>query len=225
MNARRLTTVLSIFVITAVCGLVFASYAEHTQSRNAVHTANGRADTSSGAQWRWQNPLPQGNNLRDVALVNANTGTVVGDYGTIVRTADGGKTWTIQSSGTKETLWGVFFADATNGTAVGENGTILRTTDGGASWVPQTSGTALNLRAVSFADGSNGTAVGEGGVILRTTDGGSSWVPQSSGTLETLFGVSFSDRWRRTLDSSIKSRDAVSFRCLVHRHEQRDGRG
>ena len=193
MNARKLAIVLSFFVITAVCGLVLASHSELRQSRKAAHAANDRADTSSGAKWRWQNPLPQGNNLRGASLVNANTGTLVGDYGTIVRTTDGGNNWTIQSSGTTQTLWGVSFTDANNGSAVGENGTILRTTDGGAHWMPQTSGTVLNLRAVSFTDGNSGTAVGEGGVILKTTNGGSTWVPQSSGTAETLFGVSFSD--------------------------------
>ena len=89
------------------------------QSSKAAHTANGRADTSSGMKWRWQNPLPQGNNLRDASLANANTGTLVGDYGTIVRTTDGGNNWTIQSSGTTQTLWGVSFTDSNSGTARG----------------------------------------------------------------------------------------------------------
>ena len=163
-------------MITAVCGLVLASHTELRQTRKAAHAANDR-NASSSAEWHWQNPLPQGNNLRGASLANANTGTLVGDYGTIVMTTDGGNNWTIQSSGTTQTLWGVSFTDANNGSAVGESGTILRTTDGGARWSPQTSGTALNLRAVSFTDGNNGTAVGEGGVILKTTNGGSTWVP------------------------------------------------
>jgi hypothetical protein len=61
--------------------------------------------------------------------VDANTGTVVGEYGAIVRTTDGGSSWTIQVSGTTQTLWAVSFTDVNNGTAVGEGGTILRTTD------------------------------------------------------------------------------------------------
>src|SRR5258705_3755517 len=164
MNTRILRTLLSFLVITAVCGLVLASHPELRQSRKAAHTANGRADTSSGAQWRWQNPLPQGNNLRGASVVNATTGTLVGDYGTIVRTTDGGNNWTIQSSGTTQTLWAVSFTDSSHGTAVGEVGTILKTTDGGGHWMTQPSGTVLNLRAVSFSDGNNGTAVGDGGV-------------------------------------------------------------
>ena len=93
------------------------------------------------AGWFWQNPLPQGNDLRGASFIDANTGTVVGYYGTIVRTTDGGNNWRIQTSGTTENLWAVSFSDADNGTAVGEGGTILRTTDGGNHWVSQASGT------------------------------------------------------------------------------------
>src|SRR6267378_2623104 len=78
----------------------------------------GTVPTDS-ARWVWQNPLPQGNDLRGASFVDANTGTVVGFYGTIVRTTDGGSSWTIQSGGTTENLWAVSFSDTNNGTAVG----------------------------------------------------------------------------------------------------------
>src|SRR5689334_7802585 len=191
MNLRNLKLLLPTLMITAVCGLLLASYAEHKQRRKPVHTTNHDSYASANGQWVWQNPLPQGNNLRGVSFVDATTGTVVGEYGTIVRTTDGGSSWTIQTSGTTQTLWDVTFADVNNGTAVGEDGTIVGTTDGGDHWVTQTSGTTFQLRGVSFSDATHGTAVGEGGTILRTTDGGNSWVPQSSGTGNTLFGVSF----------------------------------
>src|SRR6266849_268151 len=56
------------------------------------------ASSASLAQsgWFWQNPLPQGNPLMAVSFVDANTGTAVGEYGTILRTTDGGATWTLQ---------------------------------------------------------------------------------------------------------------------------------
>jgi photosystem II stability/assembly factor-like uncharacterized protein len=156
MNARRLTTVLSCLVITAVCGLVLASRPPLRQGRKATHTANGRAGASSGAHWRWQNPLPQGNNLRGASVVNANTSTLVGDYGTIVRTTDGGNNWTIQSSGMTQ----------------GQLGTILRTIDAGESWLCDESGTNQDLYGVSFPQINAGTAVGSYGAILRTTTQG-----------------------------------------------------
>ena len=71
------------------------------------------------------------NALLGVSSTDANNGTAVGDQGTIVRTADGGTTWTAQQSGTTNQLHGVSFTDANTGTAVGLQGTILRTTDGG----------------------------------------------------------------------------------------------
>ena len=123
-------------------------------------------------EWVWQNPLPQGNNLRAVCFTDANTGTVAGDDGRILRTTNGGTTWVSQTSGTVWSLYGVSFTDANAGTVVGHKGTILRTTDGGARWVSQTSGTDNWLHAVCFTDANTGTAVGDGGTILRATTGG-----------------------------------------------------
>ena len=174
MKAKKPGTISSIFVTTVVGALTLASYAEHIQSGEPAHKPSHRGDATSDTQWHWQNPLPQGNNLRGASFVDANTGTVVGEYGTIVRTTDGGNSWTIQVSGTTQNLWAVSFKDSNKGTAVGEGGTFLGTTDGGASWVPQPSGTTLQLRGVSLSDANTGTAVGEGGTILRTTDGGNS---------------------------------------------------
>jgi len=84
--------------------------------------------------WFWQNPLPQGNSLFGVSFTDANTGTAVGTYGTILRTTNGGDTWTRQTSGTTEWLFGISFTDANTGTAVGAVGIILHTTNGGATW-------------------------------------------------------------------------------------------
>ena len=60
------------------------------------------ANAQSG--WYWQNPLPQGNTLNGVFFTDANTGTAVGDVGTIIRTTNGGTNWTCQSSGTTHVL-------------------------------------------------------------------------------------------------------------------------
>src|ERR1700687_2720927 len=134
------------------------------------------SSSASFAQgWFWQNPLPQGNYLLGVSFVDANSGTAVGDAGTILRTTDGGATWNRQTSGTIYALLGVSFVDANIGTAVGERGTILRTRNDGDSWTPQTSGTTQHLQSVSFVDAHIGTTVGSYGTILRTTDGGATW--------------------------------------------------
>jgi hypothetical protein len=56
---------------------------------------------------------------------------MVGSQATILRTTDGGATWTIQSSPTHHQFDGVCFTDADNGTVVAMDGIILRTTTGG----------------------------------------------------------------------------------------------
>ena len=102
------------------------------------------SQTKAQQNWSWQNQLPQGNTLYSVKFISATVGWAVGDLGTILKTTDGGTTWSSQKSGTTNNLRGIFFTDANNGTAVGWDGTILRTTNGGTSWTKQTSGTTEN---------------------------------------------------------------------------------
>ncbi len=105
-----------------------------------------------------------------VSFSDANTGTVVGGGGTILRTINGGTLWTAQTSVTSSFLNSVSFTDANNGTAVGASGTIVRTTNGGTTWFVQNSGTANALRCVCFTTANTGTSVGDEGTILRTTN-------------------------------------------------------
>src|SRR5437016_12727812 len=117
---------LTILRLTSACGLALAIHA----GSKSVATVASKA-TGGSSSWHWQNPLPQGNNLRGASFVDADTGTVVGEYGTIVRTTDGGNSWTVQVSGTTQALWAVSFMDTNNGTAVGGGGAIGRTTTSG----------------------------------------------------------------------------------------------
>ena len=62
---------------------------------------------------------------------DAYTGYVVGFSGTILKTINGGITWTTLSSGTTSELLSVFFTNDNMGCTVGNDGTILTTTNGG----------------------------------------------------------------------------------------------
>ncbi len=46
------------------------------------------------AQWKLQSPLPTGNVLRSVYFTDAIIGYTVGDNGMILKTTDGGSSWT-----------------------------------------------------------------------------------------------------------------------------------
>jgi hypothetical protein len=85
--------------------------------------------------------------LKDVAFLNKDLGWAAGaphwnqsekDFrGTIIKTTDGGSSWTAQDAGIAETFNAVVFQSPDLGWVAGKNGTILHTSDGGAHWTVQ----------------------------------------------------------------------------------------
>ena len=116
-------------------------------------------------------------NFYGAHFVDAKQGWLVGYYGTIIATKDGGKTFTAQPTGVTNLLKSVYFTDASHGWVVGVDGIILNTTDGGLHWNQQKSGTDEYLRDVFFFDSSHGFAAARGTLLLETTDGGETWTP------------------------------------------------
>ena len=116
--------------------------------------------------------------LYDVDFPTPERGWIVGEFGTIFTTSDGGKAWVSQRSPVENTLFGVAFTDAEHGWAVGLDSTMLRTTDGGVTWeqvrVPIPKGFFLALYDVAV-QGSFGWAIGDRGLLLNSSDGGGSW--------------------------------------------------
>ena len=119
----------------------------------------------------------------------------VGKAGVIVRTVDGGNTWTQQASGTSRDLHGLYCAeDGRYAWAVGAGGTILHTFTYGQTWVSQASCAPGNdLHTVAFyPDGSReGHVGGLLGTICYTVSAGNAWelrgLPYSMNTASTTF--------------------------------------
>lgn len=129
--------------------------------------------SAQGFQWQ------RGSHFYDVTFADSLNGWVVGQFGSIIRTTDGGNTWSAQTSPSGQTLRNVHFVNAQIGCIVGDAGTILRTTNGGATWAAQTSGTTQDLHDVFLLDAQNGWATGNNSTALKTTNGGMTWVPTS----------------------------------------------
>ncbi|NMG74958.1 WD40/YVTN/BNR-like repeat-containing protein [Aromatoleum diolicum] len=107
----------------------------------------------------------------------------VGDYGTIVRSTDEGKTWQQAEVPVSALLTAVHFVDDERGWAVGHGGVILVTSDGGANWQLQTTlDEKPVLLSVHFTDAQRGYAVGAYGVAFVTADGGRNWAPMAVGS-------------------------------------------
>ncbi len=138
--------------------------------------------------------------------------------GTILYTADGGKTFAPLVGGQEEVYTGVTFVSQNIGILVGHDKDfkyfVRRTTDGGQSWIdvevpPHPSGSDIvSLSAPEMINMGQGWIVGGAGypdggmgnkpVFLRTWDGGLSWEHDTSydGTGGTLMAVSFYNEHR-----------------------------
>jgi len=88
MNTHLKTALLLLSFIGA-SGLIQTIQNGYAGSRIAGTRSNTIAAGSSGRQWIWQNPLPQGNTLQDFSFIDTNNGFAVGARGTILKTTDG----------------------------------------------------------------------------------------------------------------------------------------
>jgi len=117
---------------------------------------------------------------------------VVGEFGIVVASSDGGLTWHQQHTPVESTLFGVRFMDAHRGFAVGIDSVILATDDGGETWRTVTPPVTQRSYFDVMLRGQNGWIVGDSGTILKTADGGKTW------TVEPL-PIQLAANWIRTV--------------------------
>jgi photosystem II stability/assembly factor-like uncharacterized protein len=111
----------------------------------------------------------------------------------VMRTDDGGDTWTRIVVPTRKELFHLDFNGSSRGWIVGDKGLIMATDDSGITWKVQNSGVSRALFAVDFRDDMAGYAVGGGGTILRTEDGGRTWQRIITPYTETFKRIDFAD--------------------------------
>ena len=87
----------------------------------------------SQSGWFWQNPLPQGNTIYDILMIDNNNIFAVGDGGTILRSSNSGNVWTNSNNIENVYLRSAYFINNMTG-FVSSQGEILRTSDSGNNW-------------------------------------------------------------------------------------------
>ncbi|MCK4641587.1 MAG: T9SS type A sorting domain-containing protein [Candidatus Marinimicrobia bacterium] len=93
-----------------------------------------------GLTWDYPNNYATGTseNLYECEFFDVNTGLAGGGYGTLIRTADGGATWTAIESpmalATNKHINAIHVFDATTAFAGGSSGYLMKSTDGGLTW-------------------------------------------------------------------------------------------
>jgi photosystem II stability/assembly factor-like uncharacterized protein len=156
-----------------------------------------------GATWQSvalssTNPPPVGTDYRAVWFYNAYIGFIVGGIsqvsGTILKTTDGGLTWTNISptpnggAGGKA-FYSIFFTSPLVGYASDFDGRILKTTNGGtgggSSWNVIHTEAGYQLNGLFFTSQNDGYAVGgkpgtNTGIVLKTSNAGMLWTPTTT---------------------------------------------
>ncbi len=140
--------------------------------------------------------------VRDIFFLNANEGWALGDYSTLIKTIDGGNTWTdanLELSGGYFNN-SIFFIDSKTGWVVGDSDYVYKTIDGGKTWSkvkvipePYINNAYINYKNIVFQDSKKGWIVCSSGILLNTVDGGITWNKQDLGLRETLYNIVFID--------------------------------
>ncbi len=137
--------------------------------------------------------------LLAVAANDEGLAFIVGGFGTVLRSTDGGDSWeplsfdweAILNDFLEPHLYAVQIADDGVITMAGEFGLVMRSSDGGDNWDLAHKGDAsifgMHLK------GQQGFAVGQDGLLLSSSDGGASWQSVEVPTGANLLDVWFSD--------------------------------
>lgn len=169
-----------------------------------------------GQTWR-QAKVPTRNNLTGVYFADDKHGWAVGHDEVILRTEDGGETWTLVHSAPEkeQPLLAVWFKDAYQGLAIGAYGTVLASKDGGRTWEQRTfdpkplisaaaaraasddkdefvdAPTSSDMHLNSIVEAGDGSLLiaAESGHVFRSTDDGATWTVLPSPYEGSFFGV------------------------------------
>ena len=157
--------------------------------------------TDLGATWTSRDLSAQTAMILDVKFINAKTGFIAGatsadveaSHALVLRTDDGGKTWTkvYESQRPFELTWKLAFPSDKVGYVTVQNYDpdeantaryVAKTTDGGKTWreLPLAQDHALREFGIGFVDDNHGW-VGDTKVGMQTSDGGATWQPANMG--------------------------------------------
>jgi photosystem II stability/assembly factor-like uncharacterized protein len=197
-------TKISLFLVTTAAALAVAAPAP-------------AAVQSSHSGWRWGNPLPQGTQLGTLDF-SGSRGYAAGQFGTLLRTDDGGATWRGLATGLTEPL-DVVRVLSPDSFVVAGRCALRRSDDGGATfrrlpWTASDASCTGGITSVAFPSSTTGFLLLGNGNVLRSTDSGKTWsrrtaVPGTAAT-SAYSGVTPTDLTFTSADRGFASTAAGS---------------
>ena len=146
---------------------------------NTILTIGGNGtivkSVDSGKTWKKYKGFHFYNSLLSITSVNKHTYFACGQVGKIVRTTNGGDSWTETDLLINNDLNTIYFINEQVGFAGGTYGMLVRTTNGGDRWTILNPGLKFPIINIHFFNNEMGYVVTSAGEIAKTTDGGESW--------------------------------------------------
>lgn len=133
--------------------------------------------TDSGQSWA-EVALMENTYISKAFFINNNTGWAAGGSGSVLKTTDGGLSWTQLDTGVNHAdalLLDIHFRNEQFGMAAGMDGTVLRTTNGGATWEPGQNFPESTFNSVRITSDNRVFLTGESGLWV-SNNGGSGFV-------------------------------------------------
>ncbi len=166
---------------------------------SAAFVTGGAAAADTSYSWQWQNPVPQGNTLNNIDVLDSNHVWAVGGAGALLF-YDGTK-WERQESGTTDTLTGVAAISTNRVWAVGyrtspDSEGIIRVYNG-SLWQTQFQDN-IRLFGVAAIDEDHAWVAADHGRVLTTDDGGTTWTIEETGIdvdLTCVFALDANHVW------------------------------
>src|SRR3954447_24814797 len=130
------------------------------------------------AGWTWGSPRPQGDNLAALAFMGQR-GYAVGEFGTMLRTDDGGSSWSGVSTGLTEDLDQVRMISP-DSVVVAGGCPVRRSDDGGRTfrrlpWTASDARCTAGVASLAFPTPAIGYLLLHNGNVLRSSDSGRTW--------------------------------------------------
>src|SRR3954463_5057368 len=148
--------------------------------------------TVAHAGWTWGNPLPQGDSLSSLAF-QGQRGYAVGEFGTMLRTDDGGASWSGVSTGLTEDLDQIRMISP-DIVVIAGGCPVRRSDDGGKTfrrlpWTASDARCTAGVAGLAFPSSAVGYLLLHPRTVLPPSDSGKTWsrrtaVPGTAATSE-----------------------------------------
>ena len=135
----------------------------------------------SQSGWFWQNPLPQGNFISDMFIMNNRV--VCSNHDNILKSINGGINWQMSYTGHDSIISGMYFVNQNTGYIILDSSSVFKTTNFGNNWFFISKIPLVGSPLTKFINVNTGFVIGVGTnyryystKMLRTSDGGFNWV-------------------------------------------------